>query len=281
MRRAVPTSTCLVALLSLGCPDTHSTGLADSGLDGGSPPDTSADVRGDAGAYVPSCEPMRAALDPCEAPCRAVRGAFWDGAACVPYCEECVGEECGVYTTLEACVSDHASCDATLCESTSGDWFNVPSLCGHHVCGVPNAATCFAPTRGCNCGTGRNFQAGVGCVVDVSCPAVDPVVDEEASCLATGGRWDVSTCGHYDCGRPSLLECVSPGCDCGPFRSFDGALGCILRGACQARRLDEVCGGESACAEGVCCSVGGASAEQRCTAPMCESPAGVCGPARP
>lgn len=290
-RQSVPTFTFLVALLTAGCPDTHGTGPADSGVDGGgrdtggdpaadAPP--SADARPDAGAYVASCEPMRAALDPCGTHCRAELGAFWDGSQCVPYCEECVGEDCGVYASVEACQLDHSNCDATLCSETAGDWFNIPALCGHHVCGVPNPADCFAPTRGCNCGTGRNFQAGVGCMVDVSCPAVDPVVDEEASCLATGGRWDVSTCGHYNCGRRSPLECVSPGCDCGPSRSFDGALGCIERGACQARRLGEGCGGsESACAEGVCCSIGGDSGEMQCATPMCESPAGVCGPARP
>lgn len=270
----------------MDCPGSHSTDATDAGPDSpslgrdtGSAP---ADGGRDAGMFVPSCEPMRAALDPCGASCRAVLGAFWDGARCVSYCDECVGEDCGAYGTVEACQADHTSCDATLCRATDGDWFNVPTLCGHHECGLPRPADCEAPTRGCNCGTGRNFQPGVGCVVDPRCPIVEPIDNRQEACVATGGRWrNDGNCGDYECGRPSPLACVSPGCDCGPERSF-GSYGCELRGACQERVAGESCDGAVVCGSGtVCCAVGGISTTQQCEVPMCDSPAGVCGLPRP
>ena len=53
-----------------------------------------------------------------------------------------------------------------LCEETGGFW-DIGS-CWHYVCGLP--PDCDAIIPGCNCGLGRNFEMGVGCVVDPACP---------------------------------------------------------------------------------------------------------------
>lgn len=50
---------------------------------------------------------------------------------------------------------------------------------------------------------------------------------EEALCSATGGRWDPTSCGHYDCGKRPLCAAVIPGCDCGPGAVFVDGVGCL------------------------------------------------------
>jgi hypothetical protein len=53
-----------------------------------------------------------------------------------------------------------------LCETTGGTW--DPGSCGHYTCG--QFPDCDAIIPGCDCGVGRNFEAGVGCFDDPSCP---------------------------------------------------------------------------------------------------------------
>ncbi len=52
-----------------------------------------------------------------------------------------------------------------LCEMTDGTW--DPLSCGHYFCG--QFPDCDAIIPGCDCGPGRNFQAGLGCVPDPAC----------------------------------------------------------------------------------------------------------------
>ncbi len=54
----------------------------------------------------------------------------------------------------------------------------------------------------------------------------------EALCVASGGRWDPDTCGHYDCGVQALACTGVPGCDCGPTMNFVAGTGCELDGDC-------------------------------------------------
>jgi hypothetical protein len=56
--------------------------------------------------------------------------------------------------------------EAALCEDTGGIW--DPLSCGHCSCGFP--PECAAIIPGCNCGPGKNFVAGLGCVDDPDCP---------------------------------------------------------------------------------------------------------------
>ncbi|MHC4991957.1 MAG: hypothetical protein ACYTGC_13360, partial [Planctomycetota bacterium] len=53
----------------------------------------------------------------------------------------------------------------SLCEASGGTW--DPTSCGHYRCGVPPACNAIIP--GCDCGSGRTFIPGVGCVIDDDC----------------------------------------------------------------------------------------------------------------
>ena len=56
--------------------------------------------------------------------------------------------------------------EEALCLATGGVW--DPISCGHYNCG--QFPDCDAIIPGCNCGPGRNFENGVGCVDDPDCP---------------------------------------------------------------------------------------------------------------
>ncbi len=243
--------------------------------------DVDAGPRVDGGPYVATCEPMAAQIDVCGTPCFGVTSAFWDGAACVAAHCDCVGAECEVYPTVEACSAAHATCDAALCASTGGAWFNRLEWCGHFNCGVPNPDSCESPTRACDCGMYRNFSAGVGCTDAPLCELVAPL-PPDARCTATGGEWMLGICGHTSCGRFSGLDCASPGCACGALEIFDVDRGCIRSPGCDVRQLGESCDDSGLCGDGsVCCVSGGASMASHCEAPRCSDPSGVCGPPRP
>jgi hypothetical protein len=59
-----------------------------------------------------------------------------------------------------------AADEETLCAATGGAW--DPISCGHYPCG--QFPDCDAVIPGCDCGAGRNFEDGIGCVDDPSCP---------------------------------------------------------------------------------------------------------------
>ena len=237
--------------------------------------------RPDSGMVTPTCEPMDAQLDVCAAVCGSVSSAFWDGATCVPAHCNCVGTECDVYATVSLCEAAHASCDATLCASTGGAWFNRPEWCGNFACGAAPLDSCEVPTRACDCGTYRVFNDGTGCMDGPLCELRAPT-DPDVLCAATGGTWMLGICGNAMCGRLSGLDCLSPGCVCGDLEIFDGERGCIRSPTCEARLLGEQCNATGLCGNGnVCCATGGASTDSACALPMCTGTFGVCGPPRP
>lgn len=261
------------ALLFSACATSHAPG-SDGSVSGdvGRP--------ADAGPYVPSCAPMDARVDPCAvAVCAPVTGAFWDGAACVPVHCNCAGAECGVYTTLDACEADHAACDATLCTTTGGAWFARAEWCGHFQCGFPPSVLCDESVPACDCGLGRVFQDGAGCVDGALCELTE-MLEPEAFCTATGGTWRLDVCGHATCGRLSDADCILPGCVCGDLEVFDPQRGCVRSPTCELRQLGEPCTDTGLCADSVCCVNGGISADATCVAPLCDDPHGVCGPPR-
>ncbi len=55
--------------------------------------------------------------------------------------------------------------ESTLCYNTGGQW-DLQS-CGHYECGFPPPCTAVIP--GCNCGPGKQYQDGVGCVPATFC----------------------------------------------------------------------------------------------------------------
>ena len=63
---------------------------------------------------------------------------------------------------LESCPTS----EAELCHETGG-WWDIDS-CGHYWCG--QFPDCDAIIPGCDCGPGRNFVPGLGCVDDEDCP---------------------------------------------------------------------------------------------------------------
>jgi hypothetical protein len=274
-----------VSCLALsGCPDARGTagdtGAADAGV-AREDADVDTGARTDAGVPMATCDAMDAHTDVCAAPCAEVTSAFWDGAACVAAHCDCAGTECDLYRTLEACEAAHAGCDATLCAASGGAWHNRLEHCGHFTCGVPAPEICEVPTRACDCGTYRVFMDGVGCVDGALCELVAPREPEEL-CSATGGEWMPSTCGPATCGRLSDLACASGGCVCGALEIFDEDRGCIRSPSCDVREPGEACEDTGLCGGGtVCCATGGASTASSCVAPLCDDPAGICGPPRP
>ena len=108
--------------------------------------------------------------------------------------------------------------DQALCTASGGAW--DPLSCGHYSCGY--FPECDAIIPGCDCGPGGNFEPGVGCVDDPTCPDV-----EQMLCEDTGGVWDPTSCGHWSCGNRPICAAVIPGCNCGPFSVFVEGVGCL------------------------------------------------------
>jgi hypothetical protein len=68
---------------------------------------------------------------------------------------------------------------------------------------------------------------------------IGPRAGKETLCVATGGRWDPTSCGHYECGQFPPCDAIIPGCDCGPGRNFTPGRGCIADPRCRARCDDD------------------------------------------
>lgn len=190
--------------------------------------------------YGATCEPQRVHDDLCiDCTDEMYLGAFWDGMGCYELrgCR-CAGDGCSTaFASVTECEAVQSVCDSTLCLETGGSWYPGETCltCGHHECGVPPPEDCCS--AGCNCGPGRNFERGVGCVEDAPCI-------KESWCLATGGTWYPDTpcgpCGDYYCGTPSSLPCCDAGCDCGPARNFVEGEGCVPDPECGSAR-GELC----------------------------------------
>ena len=192
-------------------------------------------------------------------------GGAWDESACGHYtcgepnpCDAIVpGCDCGEgrnFDALFGCRRDERCLDDTdeaQCEGTGGVWDDL--ACGHYLCGAPDECEALIP--GCNCGRGRNFAEGRGCVEDNACEVEDT---DEVLCGDTEGRWDPLSCGHYSCGEAPLCEAIIPGCDCGEGRIFDELFGCRTSDGCAedpGQALCEDTGGEwdeSACGHYTC-----------------------------
>jgi hypothetical protein len=118
-----------------------------------------------------------------------------------------------------------------LCENTDGAWDE--DSCGHWVCGeVP---LCAAIIPGCNCGEGKVFDGGQGCVASPDCGDLGP----DELCVSTGGDWLEGTCGDWICGEEPLCEAIIPGCNCGKGMVFDAEEGCIASKDCDEAPGDD------------------------------------------
>jgi hypothetical protein len=113
-----------------------------------------------------------------------------------------------------------------LCEDTGGVW--DPESCGHYTCGEP--PDCAAIIPGCNCGTGKVFDGGQGCIAWDGC---EELVDKPTLCVETGGEWLELTCGDWFCGEAPTCKAIIPGCNCGEGRVYDNSQGCIPSDECN------------------------------------------------
>lgn len=77
---------------------------------------------------------------------------------------------------------------------------------------------------------------------------------EQEGCEASGGTWDETACGHYQCGVPNGCAAVIPGCDCGPAANFGPSMdfpsgfGCVAED-CENDALFD-CGDDLSCSLG-------------------------------
>jgi hypothetical protein len=86
-------------------------------------------------------------------------------------CNTCYCRDDGrVVCTLRPCPICLPPEPRKLCERTGGIW--DPNSCGHYRCG--EFPFCDAIIPGCDCGKGRSFQEGTGCVEDPACGACGP-----------------------------------------------------------------------------------------------------------
>ena len=174
--------------------------------------------------------------DPAHVSCRAMP------PACEPGMVPSVVADCWGPCVPEPLCAPRENGDEALCAETGGRW--DPVGCGHLWCGIP--VDCDAAIPGCDCGPGRNFVPGRGCMFDAACQNGD----DRALCEATGGFWDVNSCGHWWCGEPPACDAIIPGCNCGDGRTF-GQEGCMRDPSCPG---GGACNSDADCPAGeLCC----------------------------
>ncbi|MBK8169131.1 MAG: hypothetical protein IPK60_02150 [Sandaracinaceae bacterium] len=218
----------LLVPLFAGCADSHgsvnATDLGPSGLDGGSSIDANLlfDQGADSGA-APACgRPMDVQADPCvDVDCApdAPTQYFWNGDECAPWpdCTSCTGSDCDAFMTLDQCHARYDLCTSVRCEASGGFFRAEHAYCGNFVCGHAADMNCEVGAAACDCGLGKIFEEGVGCVASADCGRAD-------LCVATHGRWgaySLNQCGGEAPGAPPQITC-----NCGAPFVFDESLGC-------------------------------------------------------
>ena len=286
-----------MATVAIGCGGSHVAEDAGGGQDGGSMADAgSVDAArpdapiGDAGAHDAGAEPDAggpfdagrpiscAAADAEEEICPEVLCDgpdlwHWDGERCRQIsCGACRGDDCGLGSgTREACEADHAGCEPSLCRSTGGTWMWWALECAHLVCGFSPPVLCAFGQPVCDCGIGKSFVDGLGCQIDASCGAIDPLPVDRL-CTSTGGTWG-STCCDSVCGEACARDCAADACTCGPNEIFDPVRGCRVGAECTERGLGDSCGTVARCGSGtICCDTCGGigcSGMPTCRYPVC------------
>jgi hypothetical protein len=276
----------LSGLLLSGCSGSHvrdhdagRTSDAGSIGDGGLGFDAGRDagrIIGPSDAGTPSlCDPQDARSMICpEVLCDGPGTWHWNGDRCFWIdCGACEGSGCtNAYSSESECIAAHASCEAALCTATEGTWLWWAEECEHYDCGFRRPVTCFIGGPVCDCGLHRSFVPGVGCADDPDCPIFEPPIPEEL-CGETGGSWGPICCNTL-CGESCGLDCAAMACDCGPWREFDSARGCMHTTRCHERLSGESCDPvQSRCQTGtICCEhCGGAGCfGASCEAPQCD-----------
>jgi len=226
-----------------------------------------------------SCDPQDARELACPDPgalCDGPDTWQWNGDRCVPIaCGACEGADCTTdFTTQSECEAAHASCEATACRASGGDWLFWAEECDHYRCGRPTPAVCIRGIPVCDCGPQRIFDAARGCVADVSCTMEPPIPNREIQCTGSGGTWE-NICCDTVCGVFCGDDCAAPACNCGPGRVFEEGRGCIESSRCFDAAPGAHCEPRGRCGGGtICCQdCGGAgcSGDATCRAPTCDA----------
>jgi hypothetical protein len=219
-----------------------------------------------------SCEADDATTESCpDAICDGLPTWHWNGDSCFAIdCGACTGTDCARGARSEAeCVAAHASCEASICHSTGGEWMWWAEECDHYRCGRPQPAPCVVGRPVCNCGPERAFEPGRGCVA-TGC--AEPLPNRRVLCEGTGGSWEPICCDTV-CGDFCPEPCAADACNCGPGREFLET-GCIETTRCHERLIGETCTERTRCPGGsVCCQdCGGAGCfgTPTCRAPVCD-----------
>jgi len=224
-----------------------------------------------------ACDAEDAREDFCPASlCDGPSRWYWDGEACGEVtCGACTGADCetGGASSLGACEAAHAACKPQRCRATGGVWEWWAEECGDYRCGLPPPADCLVGAPACNCGTGRRYDAELGCVAEPMCALVDRL-PPDLLCMRSGGTW-AATCCNSVCGEACNEDCAAMACTCGPLEVFDAVRGCAVGQRCVERTAGETCGDRTRCEGGtLCCQdCGGAGCfgEPTCRPPVCDA----------
>jgi len=154
----------VLASLQVGCGSS-----SHDGGDGDADADSDADADGDADADSDADADGDGDSDACET---AVEDEVCStpgttcGGPCEDPCQFCNLLSCqdGRWQRMEAFPLP-CDDDEFMCDYTDGVW--DAGSCGHYHCGDP--PDCEALIPGCDCGAGRSFVTGEGCVADASC----------------------------------------------------------------------------------------------------------------
>jgi hypothetical protein len=221
-------------------------------------------------------------LAPESGPCNAAFERWYfdtESRQCLTFLYGGCGGNANNFESLEECV---ATCGPVVdpCENTALDAAGVcvgadgravdASCCAPYDCDQSHAACDRIPP---NCPRGQSasiLNLCYGPCVDIALCAPS---GDEALCIATGGRWDAGSCGHYQCGLPPACQALIPGCDCGPGQTFMPGVGCTQDAACPGGIGSECDPFQPQCAEGLICIERGFGGEGfgTCVEPGCES----------
>lgn len=187
---------------------------------------------------VPPPDPSCVGTGPCgcgpyECPCNDIEAdilQFLDANTSCQVDADCIVAETSFEPVLVECCSAYLSATA---DTTTWSYLNQVW-----------AGACGGVDACCDGGA----MAQPACINGICGPGGQP----ELLCEATGGVWDMNTCGHYWCGQPSDLLCVDPGCDCGDTRNFVDGAGCQDDTACTGFGSGEICLSASQCDSGFC-----------------------------
>jgi hypothetical protein len=150
-------------------------------------------------------------------------------------------------------------CPDSLCDGRPSWYWNGDS------CVMIDCGAC----AGSDCASAAFFSESECMAAHAGC--------EATLCRASGGTWVwwAPECAHYECGHPVIRECYArqPVCDCGPYRNFEPAIGCVDADCPdpEPATREQLCRATSGIWSDICCdTVCGAPCDALCDAYACD-----------